>query len=166
MIRRAIDKCGRAIVFSTSPGPTPTGRAGHVAAHANLWRISGDFWDRWQKINDQFDLLAQWQGAGGPGHWPDADMIPFGHIAIRSKIDGSPHWTHFTRDEQLTLMSLWSLAPSPLMLGMNLPDNDDWTTALADQSRSAGGGPGPAWPAGAARLRSGADHGSLDAQAG
>jgi alpha-galactosidase len=27
-------------------------------------------------------------------------------------------------------MSLWSLAPSPLMLGMNLPDNDDWTTAL------------------------------------
>ena len=27
-------------------------------------------------------------------------------------------------------MSLWALAPSPLMLGMNLPDNDDWTTAL------------------------------------
>ena len=130
MIRRAIDKCGRAIVFSTSPGPTSTSHAGHIAANANLWRISGDFWDRWQKIDAQFDLIAQWQGAGGPGHWPDADMIPFGHIAIRSKIDGSPHWTHFTRDEQLTLMSLWSLAPSPLMLGMNLPDNDDWTTAL------------------------------------
>jgi hypothetical protein len=57
-------------------------------------------------------------------------MIPLGRIAIRSKMGGSPHWTHFTRDEQLTLMSLWSLAPSPLMLGMNLPDNDDWTTAL------------------------------------
>jgi hypothetical protein len=39
-------------------------------------------------------------------------------------------WTRFTRDEQLTLMSLWALAPSPLMLGMNLPDNDDWTTAM------------------------------------
>jgi hypothetical protein len=130
MIRRAIDKCGRAIVFSTSPGPTPASRAGHVAANANLWRISGDFWDRWPKINDQFDLIAQWQGAGGPGHWPDADMIPLGHIAIRSKMGGSSHWTHLTRDEQLTLMSLWSLAPSPLMLGMNLPDNDDWTTAL------------------------------------
>lgn len=130
MLRRALDRFGRNIVFSTSPGPTPTSRAGHVAAHANLWRISGDFWDRWQKLDEQFDLLAQWQGAGGPGHWPDADMIPLGCIAIRSKLGGNEHWTHFTRDEQLTLMSLWSLAPSPLMLGMNLPDNDAWTTAL------------------------------------
>jgi hypothetical protein len=130
MVRHAIDQCGRAILFSTSPGPTPTSRAGHVAANANLWRISGDFWDRWPKLNEQFDLIAQWQSAGAPGHWPDADMIPLGHIAIRSKLGGSSHWTHFTRDEQLTLMSLWALAPSPLMLGMNLPDNDDWTTAL------------------------------------
>jgi hypothetical protein len=117
-------------MFSTSPGPTSTSHGGNIAGNANLWRISGDFWDRWQKLNAQFDLLAEWQGAGGPGHWPDADMIPLGHIAIRSKIDGDPHWTHFTRTEQLTLISLWTLAPSPLMLGMNLPDNDDWTTAL------------------------------------
>ena len=130
MIHRALAKTGRPIVFSTSPGPTSTIHAGHIAANANLWRISGDFWDRWSKINAQFDLLAQWQGAGGPGHWPDADMIPLGHIAIRSKIDGDSHWTHFTPDEQLTLISLWSLVHSPLMLGMNLPDNDDWTTAL------------------------------------
>jgi hypothetical protein len=130
MLRRALDQFGPKIVFSTSPGPTPTRSAGHIAAHANLWRISGDFWDRWQKVDEQFNLLAQWQGAGGAGHWPDADMIPIGRIAIRSKLGGDPHWTHFTRNEQLTLMSLWSLAPSPLMLGMNLPDNDEWTTAL------------------------------------
>ena len=130
MIHHAIAECGRAIIFSTSPGPTSTSHAGHIAANANLWRISGDFWDRWPKLNEQFDLLAQWQGAGDAGHWPDADMIPFGHIAIRSKLGGNPHWTHFTRDEQLSLLTLWTLAPSPLMLGMNLPDNDDWTTAL------------------------------------
>lgn len=132
MIHRALAKVDRPIVFSTSPGPTSVKHAAHIAANANLWRISGDFWDRWPKLNAQFDLLARWQAAsvGGPGHWPDADMIPLGHIAIRSKLGGSPHWTHFTRDEQLTLMSLWALAPSPLMLGMNLPDNDDWTTAL------------------------------------
>ncbi|MGC9942755.1 MAG: putative Ig domain-containing protein [Verrucomicrobiota bacterium] len=130
MIHRALAKVDHSIIFSTSPGPTSTAHAGHIAADANLWRISGDFWDRWPKINDQFDLLAQWQGAGGPGHWPDADMIPLGHIAIRSKLGGNPHWTHFTREEQLTLLSLWALAPSPLMLGMNLPDNDDWTTAI------------------------------------
>ena len=130
MIRRALDRYAQGIVFSTSPGATSTSHAGHIAANANLWRISGDFWDRWQKLNAQFDLLATWQGAGGPGHWPDADMIPIGKIAIRSKLGGNPHWTHFTRDEQRTLMTLWALAPSPLMLGMDLPEYDDWTTAL------------------------------------
>ena len=130
MIRRALDKFGTNIMFSTSPGPTPTSHGGDIAAKANLWRISGDFWDRWQKLNEQFDLLAEWQGAGGAGRWPDADMIPLGHIAIRSKLGGDSHWTHFTRDEQLSLISLWAMAPSPLMLGMNLPDNDDWTAAL------------------------------------
>ena len=57
-------------------------------------------------------------------------MIPFGHICQRNCDVHPDRWTHFTRDEQLTLMSLWALAPSPLMLGMNLPDNDDWTTAI------------------------------------
>ena len=66
----------------------------------------------------------------GPGHWPDGDMIPFGHICQRNCDVRPDRWTRFTRDEQLTLMSLWALAPSPLMLGMNLPDNDEWTTAI------------------------------------
>ena len=130
MIHRAISDLDHSIVFSTSPGPTAVGHAANIATNANLWRISGDFWDRWPKLNNQFDLLAQWQGVAGPDHWPDADMIPLGKLAIRSKIDGDPHWSHFTRQEQLTLISMWALAPSPMMLGMNLPDNDDWTTAL------------------------------------
>jgi hypothetical protein len=95
-----------------------------------MWRISGDFWDSWQKLNQQFNLVARWQNRGALGHWPDADMIPFGHICIRSKAGGDERWTRLTRDEQLTLLSLWALSPSPLMLGMNLPDNDDWTTAI------------------------------------
>ena len=57
-------------------------------------------------------------------------MIPLAHICQRNCDVRPDRWTKFTRDEQLTLMSLWALAPSPLMLGMNLPDNDDWTTAL------------------------------------
>src|SRR5262249_13391182 len=112
MIRKALDKCGRPIVFSTSPGPTPVAQAVHISAHANLWRISGDFWDNWRKLRDQFNLLARWQAYGGIGHWPDADMIPLGHLCIRSKLGGNDHQTHFTPDEQRTLMSLWSLAPS------------------------------------------------------
>ncbi len=130
MIRKAIDKCGRAIALSTSAGPTPPTKAAHVKANANMWRISGDFWDQWPKLNQQFDLLADWDGVGGPGHWPDADMIPFGHIGIRCWTNSHDRWTRFTHDEQVCLMTLWCIAPSPLMLGMNLPDNDEWTLGL------------------------------------
>ena len=130
MIRKAIDKCGRPIVFSTSPGPTDVVHADHVKMLANQWRISGDFWDRWKDLDRQFDLLAKWEGVGGPGHFPDADMIPFGHIGIKCTIAGKDRQTRFTHDEQLTLMSLWSLASSPLILGCNLPDLDDWTLSL------------------------------------
>ena len=130
MIRKALDKCRRPIVFSTSPGETDVGQASHIQVHANMWRVSGDFWDDWAILNRQFDLLDKWHriGAVGPGHYPDADMIPFGFV---TSISGSPmHESHFTHDEETTLMSLWSLASSPLMLGGNLPQEDAGTLAL------------------------------------
>jgi len=130
MIRRAIDKCGRPIVFSSSPGPTDVKEAAHISKYANMWRVSGDFWDRWKDLDHQFDLLADWQDIGGTGHWPDADMIPLGHIGIKCTIAGPDRKSRFTPDEQRTLMSLWALAPSPLMLGANLIDLDEPTLAL------------------------------------
>jgi hypothetical protein len=130
MIRRAIDRSGRAIVFSTSPGATDPKMASHIKANANMWRISGDFWDHWSKLDEQFDLLSHWDGVAAPGQWPDADMIPLGHIGIRCTPARGDHFTHFTKDEQRTLMTLWCLAPSPLMLGMNMPDNDQPTLDL------------------------------------
>jgi hypothetical protein len=137
MVRKAIDRCGRPIVLSISAGaPEPRGSARdeRIVTLANMWRISGDFWDEWRKLDAQFELVYRWRGAAGPGHWPDADMIPFGHIGIRNWTPNTPNpcerWTRFTEDEQRLLMSLWALAPSPLMLGMNLPDNDAKTLAL------------------------------------
>jgi hypothetical protein len=130
MIRKAFDQCGRPIVLSASPGPTSPVHADHISKQANMWRISGDFWDRWPDLNRAFDLLGKWQRVGGPGHWPDADMIPFGHIGIKCTIAGPERQTRFSTNEQVMLMSLWALAPSPLMLGNNLPDTDEWTLSL------------------------------------
>ena len=126
----ALRASGRSIGLSLSPGPALVEKSASLKQNANLWRISMDFWDNWPALNRNFDLFAKWQTHGAPGHWPDGDMIPFGHIALRNCDVKPPRWTRFTRDEQLTLLSLWALAPSPLMLGMNLPDNDDWTTAI------------------------------------
>jgi hypothetical protein len=126
-IRRAIDKTGRPIVFSTSPGETPLDQGAHVQTHANMWRVSDDFWDSWPALYEQFARLHNWGPYHGPGHWPDADMLPVGEIRTW---DSRRAWTHFTRDEQITLMTLWCIARSPLILGANLPKNDEFTLSL------------------------------------
>ncbi|MBN2180286.1 MAG: glycoside hydrolase family 27 protein [Sedimentisphaerales bacterium] len=129
LIRKAIDKCGRPIVLSTSPGATSLNMAEHVKNHANLWRISDDFWDRWRDIVDMFERCKNWEPHIGPGHWPDADMLPLGRISIRGE-RGDDRRTRLTQDEQYTLMSLWSIFRSPLMFGGDLPSNDDFTLSL------------------------------------
>lgn len=129
LIRNAIDKTGRPIVLSLSPGATPLRAAPHVMRHANLWRIQDDFWDNWPALVQAFEDCANWAQHRRRGHWPDADMLPLGRIGIRAE-RGSDRMTGFTRDEQMTLMSLWSLAQSPLMFGGDLPSNDAWTLSL------------------------------------
>ena len=54
-------------------------------------------------------------------------MLPLGNVRAWQTRD---NWTHFTKDEQFTLMTLWCIARSPLILGGNLPKNDDFTLAL------------------------------------
>ena len=126
-IRKAIDKTGRPIVLSTSPGATPLNEGPHVEKHANMWRISNDFWDNWRALYAQFARLDNWTPYRGPGHFPDADMLPLGNIRAWQN---SNTWTNLTEDEQITLMTLWSIAHSPLIIGANMPENDEFTLSL------------------------------------
>ena len=123
-IRRAIDRAGRPMVLSLSPGETALTAAAHVKRHANLWRISDDFWDTWPSLFAQFARLRNWNPHRGPGHWPDADMLPFGVLDLGRRT------TRFTPDEQRTVMTLWSIARSPLMHGGDLTRTDEFTLSL------------------------------------
>jgi len=129
LIRKAIDDCGRPIVLSTSPGETPIENAEHVKTHANLWRIIDDFWDNWRELKMHFDLFEKWVPHMGIGHWPDGDMLPLGRIGIRAE-RGDNRMSMLSKDEQYTLMTLFSICKSPLIFGGNLPDNDEFTLTL------------------------------------
>ncbi len=130
MIRRAIDKNGRPMVLSLSPGPAPLEYAELFRKHANMWRMTDDFWDDWHLLRAMFERCEKWMVHSGPGHWPDADMLPLGHIGIRNVDAGGDRWTRFTKDEQVTLMTLWVIFRSPLFFGGELRDNDAWTWSL------------------------------------
>lgn len=131
MIRKAIDGCGRDMVLSLSPGPAHIENADHLAKNANMWRITGDFWDQWDKLHDMFDRCYLWQDKVKKGNYPDCDMLPLGRLSKNGICHGPQNrMTQFTKPEQVTMMSLWGLFKSPLIMGGNMPENDEWTLSL------------------------------------
>lgn len=123
-IHRAIVRTGRPMILSMSPGETPLVRGAHARRNAQMWRISDDFWDDWKMLEAQFTRLENWSPYIGEGGWPDADMLPLGRLALGDRD------TRFTPDEQRTLMTLWSVARSPLIMGGDLRHLDASTKAL------------------------------------
>ncbi len=127
LIAKAIEHCGRQMVLSLSPGPAVIEKAWHMSKYANMWRITDDFWDRWDLLKNMFERCEVWQSHVAPGCWPDCDMLPLGRIGMGFK---RGRQTNFTRDEQVTMMTLWCIFRSPLMMGGEMRENDDWTLSL------------------------------------
>jgi hypothetical protein len=122
-LRNAIDQTGLPIVLSLSPGATPVSFGDHVMTHANMWRITDDFWDRWGALLAMFERLDAWTPFRGAGHFPDADMLPIGQIEFNRA-------TRFTQNEQYTLMTLWAIGRSPLIFGGDMTKIDDFTKEM------------------------------------
>jgi hypothetical protein len=129
-LRGALDRTGRPIVLSISPGPAPLDSATFFAQHAQMWRISDDFWDDWELVLRQFDYARDWARFVGDHYtWPDADMLPLGRLRCTDSTgQGTP--TRLTPDEQRTVMTLWSIFRSPLIIGGELATLDAPTLAL------------------------------------
>ena len=138
----AVSESGREMVISLSPGPSPVNEAEFLGEYANMWRISNDVWDSWNIIRDNFDYCTLWYEHSKPGAWPDADMLPIGKL----RVTGADEWVagligvpfheiknEFSRllpIEQYTVMNLWSIFRSPLMIGSWLPSNDEFSNSL------------------------------------
>lgn len=140
-IAEAIRKTGRPIVLSLSPGPTQLSHAEEIRQYGQMWRVANDLWDAWDYkhehegedfpngIHPFFDYLAAWNSWSRDGRWPDADMLPVGSLTPHPGW-GEPRRSGLSADEGKTLLSLWSIARSPLILGANLSELDPATLAL------------------------------------
>ncbi|GAA5202822.1 alpha-galactosidase [Microbacterium jejuense] len=126
----AIETAPREIALSLSPGrDLSAAHVDHLRAHATMWRICDDLWDRWDDVEANFARLARWAPLAGPDGWPDADMLPLGRIGIRAE-RGEPREGALTLAERRTLVTLWVMARSPLMIGGDLPTSAPETIAL------------------------------------
>ncbi len=151
-IESAIANCGRPIFLSLSPGAAPLAHADFFQQHANAYRVSNDFWDKWNFILDQFKYCESWSKYITPGHWPDADMLPFGKL----RISGADNWvagllgdkpantvnqlSRFTDVEKQTVFTLWNIFRSPLMYGGYFPESDSYSIELLKNDEIIGVG--------------------------
>ena len=127
MMRKAMDKCGRDMVFSLSPGPAVPELSELYKDVAHMWRITDDFWDNWRLLYDMFSRAKTWCIHTGAGNWPDADMLPIGALRQCKNPDIR---TKFTQDEHYTMMTLWSIFRSPLMIGSEMTKMDEFTMSV------------------------------------
>jgi hypothetical protein len=140
-IADAIQKTGRTIVLSLSPGPTDLENHEFVGSYAQMWRIADDHWDVWTAehtpehgefpfgLRDAFDRLAKWEVYVTPGNWPDEDMLPFGWLGPHPGW-GEARESRLTHEEEKSEFTLWAIARSPLILGANLTKLDFFTQSL------------------------------------
>jgi len=126
LMRRALDGCGRDIVFSFCQyGMAEVWKWG-AQVGGNLWRTSGDIGDSWGSMAGIGFSQGELAPYAGPGHWNDPDMLVVGKLGWGP----NPRPTNLGPQEQVTHISLWSLLAAPLLLGCDLAQLDQLTLDL------------------------------------
>jgi hypothetical protein len=95
--------------------------------YADGWRISGDIecyhcetggssfpLTSWGGVSSRFGQAAKWAQYGGNGHYNDLDSLEIGN----GTNDG------LTPDQRQSYVTLWAMAASPLLLGVDLTQLD------------------------------------------
>jgi hypothetical protein len=142
----AIERCGRDIVLSLSPGRAMDPQLLPTYRRANLFRITGDVWDRQADIDKSFERWEVVQDLDLGGLWPDLDMIPFGELMVWNPADareeclqlaghGVARTDQFTPAQRRTFITQRALAASPLFMGGELTLSDDAVFELITHPR-------------------------------
>ena len=123
----AIRQSGRPMVLDVTQGSYTSAIAPTLMKFANQWEFAPDVecyrcekgdssypLTSWADVSNRFDYVAKWQPYAGPGGFNDYDSLEIGN----GSDDG------LTPVERQTQISLWALAASPLILGIDLTHLD------------------------------------------
>jgi alpha-galactosidase len=126
LMREMLNKSKRDIVFSLCQyGMGDVWKWGEEIG-GNLWRTTGDITDTWSSMSQIGFSQDKASAYAGPGHWNDPDMLVVGKVGWGPSL----HPSRLSADEQYTHISLWSLLASPLLIGCDMSQMDDFTLNL------------------------------------
>lgn len=147
-VAKAIQKTGKPILLSLSPGGQVDPEAIEFFRLSNMLRVTNDVWDEQKYIDECFEAWRKWGGKERHGFWIDMDMIPFGQLQLMSPPGanaeesllsagdialagkGVTRWSQLSKAQMETFITMRALAASPLMMGGDLPTLDDFSLKL------------------------------------
>jgi alpha-galactosidase len=125
-MRTALDGVQRDIVYSLCQYGMGNVWEWGEKIGGNSWRTTGDIEDTWESMSSIGFSQAGHEAHAGPGHWNDPDMLVVGHVGWGPAL----HPSRLTPNEQYTHISLWCLLASPLLIGCDMTQMDDFTLGL------------------------------------
>ena len=126
VMRSALDKVNRDIVYSLCQYGMGNVWEWGSEVGGNCWRTTGDITDSWESMSNIGFNQAGHEKYAGPGNWNDPDMLVVGMVGWGPRL----HPTRLTPNEQYTHISLWCLLSSPLLIGCDMTQLDDFTLGL------------------------------------
>jgi len=122
---RALRHQKRDILFSLCQYGMENVSAWGALVDGSSWRTTGDVFDTWRSISQAIEKQKKLFHYSAPGAWNDPDMLCVGKMSW-NRFKGS----RLAPNEQYTHISLWALVASPLMIGCDLTQLDDFTYSL------------------------------------
>jgi len=126
VMRAALDKVPRDILFSFCQYGWGNVWEWGAQAGGNSWRTTGDIRDTWESMSGIGFNQAGEEKYAGPGHFNDPDMLVVGDVGWGPAL----HPTRLSPNEQYTHISLWCLLSAPLLIGCDMTAMDDFTLGL------------------------------------
>jgi len=125
-MRMCLDRVDRDIVYSLCQYGMGEVWTWGAEVGGNCWRTTGDITDSWGSMAGIGFAQEKCSPYASPGHWNDPDMLVVGKVGWGPSLRDS----RLTPNEQYTHMSLWCLLSSPLLIGCDLTQLDEFTLNL------------------------------------
>lgn len=125
-MRMCLDRIDRDIVYSLCQYGMGEVWTWGAEVGGNCWRTTGDITDSWGSMAGIGFAQEKCSPYASPGHWNDPDMLVVGKVGWGPSLRDS----RLTPNEQYTHMSLWCLLSSPLLIGCDLTQLDEFTLNL------------------------------------
>ena len=126
IMRAALDQQNRDILFSFCQYGMGDSWEWVAELGGNSGRTTGDITDTWSSMAGIGFKQNGHEKFAGPGHFNDPDMLVVGKVGWGPSL----HPTRLTPNEQYTHISLWCLLASPLLIGCDMTQMDDFTLSL------------------------------------